>query len=278
MCICPDPLEPSEKLWIGTNGGGLNLFNTHTETFTHISEEDGLPDNVVYGILSDKKGNLWLSTNRGISKYNPISKQFINYDANDGLQSDEFNTGAYFKSKSGEMFFGGIDGFNYFYPEQVANKDADVNLVFTDFRLFNKSVSVRDSNSILKRVISETKEITLSYDQNVFSFEFALFDYYAPIKNRFAYKLEGFNEDWIQLGTRREVTFTGLGPGEYTLNVKGTNSDGIWSNKIASMKIIITPPFWETWWAYSIYVLFALVLLYAIRRYELNRSNLKEPG
>ncbi len=275
MCICPDPLEPSEKLWIGTNGGGLNLFNRHTETFTHISEEDGLPDNVVYGILSDKKGNLWLSTNRGISKYNPISKQFINYNANDGLQSDEFNTGAYFKSKSGEMFFGGIDGFNYFYPEQVANKDADVNLVFTDFRLFNKSVSVRDSNSILKRVISETKEITLSYDQNVFSFEFALFDYYAPIKNRFAYKLEGFNEDWIQLGTRREVTFTGLGPGEYTLNVKGTNSDGIWSNKIASMKIIITPPFWETWWAYTIYVLFGLVVLYSIRRYELNRTQLK---
>lgn len=274
-CICPDPITPSEKLWIGTSGGGLNLFDKNSETFTHILKKDGLPDNVVYGILPDEEGNLWLSTNRGISKYNLVTKQFINYDVNDGLQSNEFNSGAFFKSKSGEMFFGGINGFNYFYPKDIANKYFIPKVVFTDFKLFNKSVSVSDSNSILRRVISETKEITLSYNQNIFSFEFALLDYYAPNKNQFAYKLEGFNEDWIQLGNKREITFTSIDPGEYTLQVKGTNSDGIWNENPASLLIIITPPFWKTWWAYSIYVLFFLGLLYSVRRYELNRTLLK---
>ena len=274
-CICPDPVVPEEKLWIGTGGGGLNLFDKKTETFTHILENDGLPNNVVYGILPDEEGNLWLSTNRGLSKYNPVTKQFINYDVHDGLQSNEFNTGAFFKSKSGEMFFGGISGFNYFFPKNIATKKFVPQVVFTDFKLFNKSVSVSDSNSILTKVISETKEITLSYNQNIFSFEFALLDYYAPTKNQFAYKLEGFNDDWISLGTKRDVTFVGLSPGEYVLNVKGSNSDGIWNENAASLKIIITPPFWATWWAYSIYFLFFFGLLYSIRRYEMDRQQWK---
>ncbi|MBK7377950.1 MAG: response regulator [Ignavibacteriales bacterium] len=275
LCICPDPRSPIEKLWIGTAGGGLNLFDKQTETFTHIMEKDGLPNNTVYGILSDVEGNLWLSTNKGLSKYNPVRKQFTNYNINDGLQSNEFNTGAFFKSISGEMFFGGINGFNYFFPNEVANKDSTAKLVFTDLKLFNKSVSVRDDNSILTNAISDTKEITLSYSENIFSVEFALLDYYAPVKNQFVYKLAGFSKNWILLGNKREVTFTGLDPGEYILKVKGTNSDGIWSQGFASLKIKITPPFWATWWAYSFYALFFLSLLYNIRRYELNRTLLK---
>jgi len=274
-CICPDPNAPNEKLWIGTSGGGLNLFDKNSETFTHILEEDGLPDNVVYGILPDEEGNLWLSTNRGLTKYNPVTEQFINYDVNDGLQSNEFNSGAFFKSKSGEMFFGGINGFNYFYPKDIANKYFIPQVVFTDFKLFNKSVSVSDSNSILRRVISETKEITLSYNQNIFSFEFALLDYYAPHKNQFAYRLDGFNEDWIRLGNKREITFTSLDPGKYTLKVKGTNSDGIWNENPASLVIIITPPFWKTWWAYGFYLIILVSILYGIRKYEMNRMNWK---
>ncbi len=274
-CICPDPAAQAEKLWVGTGGGGLNLFNKKTGTFAHILEKDGLPDNVVYGILPDDQGNLWLSTNRGLSKYTPAANQFINYDVHDGLQSNEFNTGAFFKSSSGEMFFGGINGFNFFYPKDITIKDFVPEVIFTDIKLFNKTVSVNDSNSVLAKVISETEQIELSYKENQISFDFAILDYYAPAKNRFAYKLEGFNDRWIQLGTKREVTFTGLDPGEYVLNLKGTNSDGIWNKKITSLKIEIIPPWWLSPWAYGIYFLLILSLLYGLRRYELNRQKWK---
>ncbi|MCH9028316.1 MAG: response regulator, partial [Bacteroidetes bacterium] len=269
------PLAPEEKLWIGTAGGGLNLFDKENERFIHITEKDGLPNDVVYGILPDEKGNLWLSTNKGLSKYKPAKNQFTNYDVNDGLQSNEFNTGAYYKSRSGELFFGGINGFNYFFPGKIGNKKSIPKLVFTEFKLFNKSVSVRDSNSVLQKTISETGKMKLSYAENVISFEFASLDYYAPTKNQYAYKLKGFNEEWIQLGTKREVSFTNLDPGEYVLRVKGTNSDGVWNEKGASIRIIITPPIWQTWWAYLLYVFVLLTGLYLIRRYELNRVNLK---
>ncbi len=275
LCICPDPAAPDEKLWIGTKGGGLNLFDKKTGTCRHFMTEDGLPDNVVYGVLPDSEGNLWLSTNKGLSKFNPGTKQFINYDVHDGLQSNEFNTGAFFKSRSGEMFFGGINGFNYFYPGQVAGKNSSANVVFTDFKLFSKSVTAKDSGSVLRRVISDTDSITLAYNQNNFSLEFAVLDYYAPSKNRFEYKLEGFSDNWIQLGTRREMTFTGLDPGEYVLKVKGTNSDGIWNKNIAALNILITPPWWLSSWAYGLYFLLIITLLYALRRYELNRQQWK---
>ena len=173
------------------------------------------------------------------------------------------------------MFFGGISGFNYFYPGKVANKDFSANIVFTDFKLFGNSVSANDSGSILKRVISVTDKIKLAYNENNFSLEFAVLDYYAPAKNRFAYKLEGFNDNWIQLGTKREVTLTGLDPGDYVLKVKGSNSDGIWNKNAASLRIVITPPWWGSPWAYGIYFLLILSLLYAVRRYELNRQQWK---
>jgi signal transduction histidine kinase/DNA-binding response OmpR family regulator/ligand-binding sensor domain-containing protein len=272
LCICPDPAAPNEKLWVGTKGGGLNLFDKKKGSWKHLLIEDGLPDNVVYGILPDKEGNLWLSTNKGLSKYNPATNQFINYDRHDGLQSNEFNTGSFFENKSGEMFFGGISGFNYFYPGKVANKEFSGNIVFTDFKLFGNSVSANDSGSILKRVISVTDKIKLAYNENNFSLEFAVLDYYAPAKNRFAYKLEGFNNNWIQLGTKREVTFTGLDPGDYVLKVKGSNSDGVWNKNAASLSIVINPPWWGSPWAYGIYFLLILSLLYAVRRYELNRQ------
>ncbi len=275
LCICPDPIAPDEKLWVGTKGGGLNLFDKKTGTWKHFLKKDGLPDNVVYGVLPDNEGNLWLSTNRGLSKFTPKTHQFINYDVNDGLQSNEFNTCSFFRSRSGEMFFGGINGFNYFYPGNVANKNIHTNIVFTDFKLFGNSVSAGDSGSVLKRVISATDKIILAHNENNFSLDFALLDYYAPVKNRFAYKLEGFNNNWIQLGNKREVTFTGLDPGKYVLKVKGSNSDGIWNKHAAALSIVITPPWWASAWSYGIYFLLILSLLYAVRRYELNRQQWK---
>lgn len=273
--ICPDPSNPDKILWIGTSGGGLNKFNIDEETFEHFTEKDGLPNNVVYGILPDSKGNLWLSTNKGLSKFNPKDKSFRNYDVNDGLQSNEFNTGAFYRGKTGEMFFGGIKGLNYFYPDAIKDNPYIPNIVTTNLKLGDQYVSHKNENSILQKPISETEELVLAYGENVITFEFASLDYSSPMKNRYAYKLENFNNDWIYSGSDRSATFTQLPFGEYVLRVKATNNDGVWNEKGIALKLIITPPWWSTWWAYLLYAFALLSILYLIRRYELNRLKLK---
>jgi len=291
--IHEDPFQPDKYLWVGTGGGGLNRFDLETETFKHFTEKDGLPDNVVYAILSDSpdfplktlkedRGNLWMSTNNGLSKFNPRTHQFKNYDVKDGLQDNEFNSCAYFKSSSGELFFGGIGGFNAFYPEDIQDNRHVPPVVVTDFQIFNKPVpfgsprsEVRSPKSILKKPIAETEEITLSYEHKVFSFEFAALDYTDPAKNRYAYKMENFDRDWQQAGTKRTATYTNLNPGEYIFCVKAANNDGVWNEEGASIRITIMPPWWRTWWAYTLYVLFFAASLYGLRRYERNRQQLK---
>ncbi len=273
--ICPDPFKPDKILWIGTSGGGLNQFNIDEGTFEHFTEKDGLPNNVVYGILPDGKGNLWISTNKGLSKFNPKEKTFRNYDFNDGLQSNEFNTGAYYLSKNGEMFFGGIKGLNYFYPIEIKDNPHIPNIVLTNLKLGDQYITNKSNNSILKKTISETTELVLTYGEDVITFEFASLDFSAPEKNRYAYKLENFNKDWIYSGPVHAATFTHLPFGEYVLRVKASNNDGIWNETGIALKLIITPPWWSTWWAYLLYAFALLSILYLIRRYELNRIKLK---
>lgn len=273
--ICADPIQPDKILWVGTSGGGLNCFNIEKESVTHFTESDGLPNNVVYGILPDRKGNLWLSTNKGLSKFNLQNKKFRNYDVRDGLQSNEFNTGAHYVSKSGEMFFGGINGLNYFYPERVKDNQFKPELVFTDFKVHQRSVSYKTKQSILQKTISESEKIFLSHSDNVITFEFAALDYSAPEKNHYAYKLKNFNEAWIQSGTSRTATYTNLPAGEYVFHVKGSNNDRIWNEEGISITIIVKPPWWGTWWAYILYGVLLLAILYLIRRYELTRIRLK---
>jgi signal transduction histidine kinase/ligand-binding sensor domain-containing protein/CheY-like chemotaxis protein len=273
--ICPDPSNPDKILWIGTSGGGLNRFNIDKKSFEHFTEKDGLPNNVVYGILPDSKGNLWLSTNKGLSKFNPKEKTFRNYDVNDGLQSNEFNTGAFYLGKNGEMFFGGIKGLNYFYPDAIKDNPYLPNVVITNLKLGDKNISHKNKNSILQKPISETEEIILSYSEDVITFEFASLDYSVPGKNRYAYKLENLSEDWIYSGSDRSATFTHLPFGEYVLRVKATNNDGVWNETGIALKLIITPPWWSRWWAYILYGVFIVSVLYLIRRYELNRLKLK---
>jgi two-component sensor histidine kinase/ligand-binding sensor domain-containing protein len=238
---------PSGTLWIGTYGGGLDKFDVATETFTHYTERDGLSDNGVIGILADDDGNLWISTDKGLSKFNPKTETFRNYDVGDGLQGNEFDgVKAYLKTKDGKMFFGGLNGFNAFYPDQVKDNPHIPPIVITNFQKFNKDVK-------LDTAISSTKEIKLSYKDNFFSFEFAALDYTNPSKNQYAYKLEGFDKDWIYSGNRRYASYTNLDGGTYTFRVKGSNNDGIWNEEGTSIKIIITPPPWKTWWAYMLY-------------------------
>jgi len=235
-------------LWIGTQGGGLDKFDRRTQQFSHYTEKEGLPSNLIGGLLADDEGNLWMSTFKGISKFNPKTETFRNYDVSDGLQSNNFDSLSHHKSKSGELFFGGYNGFNAFYPKNVKDNPHIPPIVLTNFKKFNESVK-------LDKVISEIKEIKLPYKDNFFSFEFAALDYTNPGKNQYAYKLEGFDKDWINSGTRRYASYTNLNGGEYTFRVKGSNNDGVWNEEGTSIKIIITPPPWKTWWAYSLYVI-----------------------
>ena len=253
-------------LWLGTWGGGLNKFDTATGKFVHYTEKDGLPNDVIYGILEDDHGNLWLSTNKGISRFNLQTETFKNYNIHDGLQSYEFNGGAYHKSESGEMFFGGINGFNAFYPGEIKDNTYIPPLVITAFKKFDQ---------IAKRDIAAADEIALSYRDKYLTFEFVALDYTNPEKNQYAYKMEGFDENWINAGARRFVSYTNLDPGNYVFKVKGSNNDGVWNEEGVAVKIAIAPPPWKTWWAYALYVLLVTSLLYGIRRYELNRLRLK---
>ncbi len=229
-------------IWIGTWGGGLNRFDSKSGTFRSYRHANGLPSDAVYGILEDKEGNLWLSTNKGLSKFDPRTEIFRNFDASDGLQSNEFNGGSYFKSRRGEMFFGGINGFNAFTPEAIKDNPYVPPVVITSFRKLNEEVK-------FEKNIAEIKEIELSYQDYVLSFEFAALEYTNPEKNRYAYKMVGLDKDWVYTDSRKRFAqYTTLPPGEYFFTVKGSNNDGVWNNDWVSVRIVITPPFWRTYW------------------------------
>ena len=270
LSITPDPGN-ADILWLGTAGGGLNRFNRRDNTFRAFTEADGLPNNVVYAALPDKKGHLWLSTNRGLSRFNPASGAFRNFDISNGLQSNEFNTGAYFLSPSGEMFFGGIKGLNYFFPENIVDNPHIANVVFTRLRLFNQKVSPQSHPQILDTLITHKKSVNLSYRANVIAFEFSALDFSAPSRNRYAYRMWGFDDRWILSGTDHQATYTNLPAGDYLFQVKGSNNDGVWNEQGATLAIHISAPPWKSWWAYFLYALAGLSLLYGIRRYEMNR-------
>jgi len=238
--------NPTGVIWIGTWGSGLDRFDRDTQTFTHYTEKDGLPDNVIYGIEVDSEGHLWMSTNKGLSKFDPRTETFQNFDVSAGLQDNEFNVGAHFKSNSGEMFFGGIQGFNAFYPEQVTGNPHVPPIVVTAFSKFNE---------VVRTDLSPDEHIPLSYQDDFISFEFAALDYTAPEKNQYAYMLEGQDPDWVAAETRRHVDYTNLRGGEYVFRVKGSNNDGVWNEEGIAIRITVTPPVWETWWFRGIVLL-----------------------
>ncbi|MFB3854444.1 MAG: two-component regulator propeller domain-containing protein [Vicinamibacterales bacterium] len=243
-------------LWVGTYGGGLNRFDRETGTFEAIRKSDGLPDDVVYGILEDSEGRLWVSSNSGIARLDPGTGAVRGYTLADGLQSNEFNGGAYYRNRRGEMFFGGVNGFNVFDPAAIREAGFKAPIVLTDFRLFDRPVPVGplpDGRVLLSRAIWSTERIELSHEDRVVSFQFAALDFASPDKNRYAYKLEGLDAEWTDVGTRRFVMYTTLPPGRYVLRVKGTNSDGIWNEDGASLAILVHPPWWRTGWAYAAY-------------------------
>ncbi|MCW8811082.1 MAG: triple tyrosine motif-containing protein, partial [Ignavibacteriaceae bacterium] len=200
-------------IWLGTFGGGLNRFDPATENFTLFTDENSdLPNNVIYSVLGDEHGNIWMSSNRGITKYDPVKNIFTNYDMDDGLQSREFNGQAEFYSSTGEMFFGGINGFNSFFPDSLRNNPYPPRVAITDFKLFNSSVPI-GGDSPLKVHVSETNEIELAHWQNDISFEFVALHYNKPEKNKYAYMLENYDANWINTENQRQATYTNLDPG-----------------------------------------------------------------
>ncbi len=251
-------------LWIGT-GHGLNKFDRTSGLFTRYFEEDGLPSAYIYGILEDAFGNLWLSTNKGISKFNPTRRQFKNYGVEDGLQSNEFNSGACFKNRNGEMYFGGINGFNVFHPDSVRDNPIVPHIVLTGYKKLDLPVDMEGE-------ISTIHSIRLDYEEGIFSLRFSALEYSNPKKNQYAYLLEGFEQNWVYSGTRREVRYTHLDPGDYTFRVKGSNNDGVWSEEGIAIRVVVVPPFWRTWWFLSVSgILLFLLVAGSIRFFEMKR-------
>jgi ligand-binding sensor domain-containing protein/signal transduction histidine kinase len=229
------------RVWIGTAGGGLNLYHPETDTFTYYLEKDGLPNGVVYGILEDSKGYLWLSTNFGISRFDPETEAFRNFDSGDGLQSNEFNSGAYAKGRNGELYFGGINGLNVFYPSSINDSPYLPQVTLTSLTQDDNPITTDSS-------VETTQNVTLQWPQNSLEFGFAALSYNQPNKNRYAYMLEGFDTNWHFIGTKRDGRYTNLPGGEYTLLLKASNSDGVWNKTPVRINVTVIPPFWQTLW------------------------------
>lgn len=269
-------------LWIGTNNGLTKLildnrsdssiynFDTHFQSY---SVKDGLSNNLINSIIVEDDGNLWLGTGSGISFFDVKKQTFLNFSSEDGIIGTSINPDAALKFKN-YIIMGSNNGLNIFDPKNISLSDYKPNLVFTDFQLFNKSIKIT-GNDILKKSLIKTDKIELDNDQDVFSIEFAALDYNSPASIKYAYKMEGFDNDWIESSHRRFVTYTNLDPGRYKFKVKSTNADGVWVVNETSLNIIINPPWWKTIWANIVFIFLILLGLYAIRRFELNRTRLR---
>ncbi len=258
MSVCEDP---AGNIWVGTYYG-LNRLEVESGKFTTYTTRHGLPNDVIYGVLADDNGHIWASSNRGLSRYDPGTETFRNFDPDDGLQSYEFNSGAYFKNSAGRMYFGGVNGFNVFHPDSIYDDPNPPPLVITAVKRFDKEVDFE----------SPREPIQFSYEDNFITFEFAALDYTNPEKNQYAYKLEGLHDQWIYCKNQNYATFTNLPHGQYTFQVKGSNNDGVWNETGASLRFVVTPPFWRSWWFRWLSVALALAGSIALIRYYHNKQ------
>ena len=257
--------DRNNNLWVGTSGGGLNFLNKKTNKFISYDEKDGLANNVIHKILEGEDFRLWLSTNAGISSFDRNTNTFKNYSYHNGLQHSNFVLGSGLHTPDGVLFFGGLEGFNYFKPSDLKRNSNVPSLLFTDLKVGGKSVKPLE-NSGFDEHISVAKEITLDYKQN-FSLSFVAINYTSPKENLYSYMLEGFDKVWTHPSPGRTASYTNLDPGQYTFRVKARNNDGVWNASAASIKIIVAPPLWRTTYAYFFYVL-AIAGLLAYYRYR----------
>ena len=275
-----DPAN-ADYLWICTKGGGLNRMQKSTGNFIHYSKKEGLPNDVVYGILTDNAGNIWGSTNRGLfcllaNKTAPAGPPLIrSFSTSDGLQADEFNTNALGKLANGNLVFGGVNGINIFNPQQVLAASYKPRVFITGIQIGNTNISPGDYTGILKNNIEKTSAISLTHLQDVLTLEFSSLDYTAPQQNQYRYQLEGIDKGWVQSGTRRNVTYLHLPAGKYNFKVQGSNSQGIWSDAIATLAINMLPPWWRSWWAYTLYGLIVALGISTYLRFKVRQAGLQ---
>ncbi|MCX6564107.1 MAG: response regulator, partial [Candidatus Aminicenantes bacterium] len=258
--------DSAGNLWIGTEEG-LNRYDPKTGTFDCFTDKDGLPNNSIYGILIDESDDIWISTNRGLARFRPSTKTVKAFDVADGLQSNEFNGGAYYKAGNGEMFFGGTNGLNHFFPGRISDNSIVPAVVITDFQIYNKPVGVGqkiDGRVVLDKSITETDILNLSFRHHLISFEFAALHFAAPEKNQCAYILEGLEKEWNFVKDRRFVSYSNLAPGRYTFRVKASNNDGLWNEEGVALKIRVIPPFWKTWWFLGLAGLAIMAFAYSV--------------
>jgi ligand-binding sensor domain-containing protein/signal transduction histidine kinase/DNA-binding response OmpR family regulator len=259
--------DSKNRLWVGQNG--LFLFDEKNNSFSLYTDKAGLSHEFIKGIAEDEQGNFWISTSNGITRFNPETLVFKKYNTADGLQGLEFEANAYLKTKDGQLFFGGVNGFNTFYPENIRANTFVPPVYITDFQVFNKRMVAGEEDSPLKSDISFTDNIKLSYRQSTFSFSFAALNYTALENNQYAYKLEGWDDDWIYAGNERKASYTNLSPNTYTFRVKASNNDGVWNEQGPSISIVISPPFWATWWFRTLVIITivsAVILFYRFKR------------
>ncbi len=273
-------------LWIGTEGGGLFALGLDKRQVRNFTVADGLPSNSVHTIFEDDAGYLWMSTNEGISRFSPrhllqaergkTTGIFRNYCKKDGLQSNQFSYNAGMKSSDGKLYFGGIKGYNYFDPREIKDNPYAPAIEITGLKILDQYVQAGEEGSPLTRPISELDKLTLTYNQSqLFSLEFTALNFTSSDKNQYAYKLEGFLDEWSHIGPRRTATFTNLNPGTYTFRVKAANNDGVWNNTGAALKLTILPPYWKTPWAYALYIFLLLLMLIAFRYTLLTRERMR---
>ena len=262
FCIYEDHLD---FLWVGTSGGGLNKLNVKTGEFQSFTTDDGLANNIIYAILEDDLDNLWISTNYGISKFSTVDHSFVNYDVKDGLQSNEFNLGAALKSRSGLMYFGGMNGYNVFDPNKIKINPVQPVVVISMFRKFNE---------IVPDDFYDGDTISLNYDDNFFSFEIAALDYTNPSKNKYKYKLENVDKDWVLAdAVNRWAEYKKVRPGNYTFLANGTNNDGVWSENGIKLTLLIKPPWWATWYFRAFIILLLAFSIWWIIYWRTRRLN-----
>lgn len=257
--------------WIGTFGSGLNRWDRQRGQFRRFRERDGLSNDAVVGILGDDEGRLWVATSHGLSRFDPATETFRTFSRDDGLHGDVFYIGPAFGSPSGEMFFGGADGLSAFFPDRITGHPDPPPVVLTDFRLLNEAVPLRrrEPSSPLTEAIEHASALTLTHRHKVVSFDFAAPHLASPERNRYAYRLEGFDPGWIATTSKRRFAqYTNLDAGSYVFRVKASNKDGVWNDDGAAIRVTVLPPPWKTWWAYTLYTLAVISAVAGYRRWQ----------
>ena len=262
-------------LWLGLYGFGLDRFDPVTGTFTHYTSENSeLPSDIVLAMEEDDAGDLWLGTYRGLSRLTPVTGRFRNYGIEDGIQDVEFNSSASFRAANGELFFGGVSGVSVFFPDRIRDNPVPPPVVLTGLQVRGMPVQVSDDGP-LRSALPFTRSLELRHDQQDVAIRFAALHFIDPDRNRYRYRLEGYDRHWRTGEPEPVATYTNLDPGRYTFRVQASNSDGVWNEEGASLAIVVLPPWWGTWWAYALYGTLTLALLYAVRHYDLNRLRLE---